>query len=266
MKFTLPSSTLGRRIDIVVVGAGGTGSAVLANLAQLAVALPQLGHPGIDVHAMDDDTVSQANVGRQLFSPADIGLSKAAVLVNRINLTYGLEWRANHARFDADGMRQMRDRPMVVIGCVDSRAGRAAMHAWHERSDYNDDRYWLDCGNMAHSGQVVLGARSRLEVLLPSVGDLFPEVIDGAADAGDDAPSCSLAEALTKQDLLVNRFMADAAVNLLWRMLRHGGLDSHGAFVDIASMSMRPIPADPAFWARMGWEPSQKRARLLKAA
>jgi len=266
MKFNLPSTSLGRPIDIVVVGVGGTGSAVLANLAQLAVAMPQLGHPGVNVHAMDDDVVTQANVGRQLFSPSDIGQSKVAILVNRINLAYGLEWRATHGRFSADSLTQTHGRPLVVIGCVDSRSGRAAMHEWHEASTLGEDRYWLDCGNTAHSGQVVLGARTKRVAVLPSAGNLFPEVVDALADAGDDAPSCSLAEALIKQDLFVNRFMADAAVNLLWRMLRHGGLDHHGAFVDIASMSMRPIPVDPAFWARMGWMSSQKCSKLRQAA
>ena len=265
MKFNLPGSTIGRPIDIVVVGVGGTGSAVLANLAQLSIAMGQLGHPGIHIVAFDDDTVSEANVGRQLFCPADIGLSKAAVLVNRINLAYGLEWQSVHGRFHADCTVQRGDRPVVLVGCVDSRKGRAAMHQWHEYA-IRSDNFWLDCGNTAHSGQVVLGARSAGKCLLPSAGNLFPEVIDAAADAGDDAPSCSLAEALTKQDLLVNRFMADAAVNLLWRLLRYGGLDSHGAFIDIESMSMRPIPVDPAFWARLGWASSHKSTALKTAA
>lgn len=264
MKFNLPSGSLGTPIDILVVGVGGTGSAVLANLAQLAIAMKQLGHPGIHVTAIDDDTVSTANVGRQLFSAADLGLPKAAVLVNRINMAFGLDWAADVGRFAASTHARHFRRPAVIMGCVDSRAGRLEMHTAH-RDARGSDQYYLDCGNTTHSGQVVLGARSGGRTLLPSAGDLFPEVVDAAADEADDAPSCSLAEALTKQDLLVNRFMADASVNLLWRLLRHGGLDHHGAFVDIASMSMRPIPVDPAFWARLGWSESQDED-MLEAA
>lgn len=137
MKFMLPSSTVGERLRVLVVGVGGTGSAVLANLAQLAIAMEQLGHPGLDVIAIDDDVVSAANVGRQLFGPADIGLPKAAVLVNRINLAFGLEWRAGLDRFKAAACERGHGRARVIIGCVDSRAGRAEMQSAHEMS-YGD--------------------------------------------------------------------------------------------------------------------------------
>lgn len=249
--YRLPPAWFGKRLGVLVVGAGGTGSAVLASLAQIAVALPQLGHPGLDVTVMDDDTVSASNVGRQLFTLADIGRPKAAVLVNRINLAYGLSWSARTCRLtdDEDG------REVVMLGCVDSRKARAVMARRHAAKW--DDNWWIDCGNTASSGQVILGARRNNEVDLPSVADLLPEAVDENADVGDDAPSCSMAEALSRQDLLVNRFMADAATNLLWQLLRYGQVDSHGAFIDVRRFTMRPLPVDADCWARMGWRPGE---------
>lgn len=49
-----------------------------------------LGHPGgLEVTVIDSDQVSEANVGWQMFYPSDVGLSKATVLVNRINMAMG---------------------------------------------------------------------------------------------------------------------------------------------------------------------------------
>ena len=36
-----------------------------------------IGHPGLHVTVFDPDTVSQANIGRQLFSETELGLNKA---------------------------------------------------------------------------------------------------------------------------------------------------------------------------------------------
>ena len=60
-----------------VIGAGGTGSQMLMGLAQLHTAMIALGHPGgLDVTVIDSDQVSEANVGRQMFYPSDVGLCR----------------------------------------------------------------------------------------------------------------------------------------------------------------------------------------------
>ncbi|MBO8471748.1 MAG: ThiF family adenylyltransferase, partial [Bacteroidetes bacterium] len=64
-------------VTVNVIGAGGTGSQVLTCLARFDTALRGLGHPGLFVTVYDPDTVTEANIGRQLFSPSDIGLNKA---------------------------------------------------------------------------------------------------------------------------------------------------------------------------------------------
>ena len=49
------SEFLSRKVQIVVVGAGGNGSAMLAALATLNYAIGELGHPGLEVTAIDGD-------------------------------------------------------------------------------------------------------------------------------------------------------------------------------------------------------------------
>ena len=76
-------------VTVFVIGAGGTGSQVITNLARMSMALQALGHPGLHVTVFDPDTVSQANIGRQLFSETELGLNKAVSLVTRINRFFG---------------------------------------------------------------------------------------------------------------------------------------------------------------------------------
>ena len=64
-------------VTVFVIGAGGTGSQVVTCLARMGMALQALGHPGLHVTVFDPDTVTGANIGRQLFSEAETGLNKA---------------------------------------------------------------------------------------------------------------------------------------------------------------------------------------------
>lgn len=59
--------------------------------------------------------------------------------------------------------------------------------------------------------------------------------------ADDHGPSCSLEEALALQDLPINRAIADVVMQVVWNLLRHGGLNHHGAYVDIRDVTVVPI-------------------------
>jgi molybdopterin/thiamine biosynthesis adenylyltransferase len=82
IEHSLPPGFLGRRrIRVLVMGAGGTGSAILMGLPYLDQAMRVWGHPyGLQVSIMDADTVSETNCFRQPFSASDIGQNKATVL------------------------------------------------------------------------------------------------------------------------------------------------------------------------------------------
>ena len=84
-------------ITVLVAGAGGTGSQVITSLARMSVALQALGHPGLHLTAFDPDTVTEANIGRQLFSETELGLNKATALVTRVNRFFGYAWEARNA-------------------------------------------------------------------------------------------------------------------------------------------------------------------------
>src|SRR6202012_1793701 len=99
---------------------------------------------------------------------------------------------------------------------------------------------------------------------LPHAGELLPELVDASLDAKDETPSCSMADALRKQSLVINQAIAVQAFNLLWTMFRTGGVPYSGAFVKLATGRTNPIAIDPAVWARFGYDapkPPEKKAR-----
>ena len=167
IEHTLPSDLLGQKsVRVLVVGAGGNGSAIVMGLPYLDQAMRVWGRSsGLEVVMMDADTVSETNCVRQPFSVSDIGQNKATVLINRINLFWGTRWRAEPAHFDERTLDQTNDRPVdLLIGCVDTRAARSVIARALTKAR-NRTAYWLDLGNNAASGQFVLGqplnARNR---------------------------------------------------------------------------------------------------------
>jgi len=263
----IKSELLTRGVKVLLVGAGGTGSHMLRHLATMHLAMVELGHPeGLDVVVADPDVVSKSNVGRQNFYPSDIGHAKAEILVNRCNLTMQTGWKAEQQLITSNTPLNKFD---LVIGCVDNRKGRAAIVKALSKN-YRSSTYYLDIGNREHDGQIILGqVSSKNEVTknrLPHVADLFPEIIDEALDDKDDAPSCSLAEALEKQSLFINLTMANMACNMLWELFRYGQISYHGQFVNIKSGRITPLEINAETWKRFGYEEPVEKKQRKKAA
>lgn len=215
-------------VPVDLVGCGGTGSQMLNHLLNLHLALRSRNRPGLCVRVFDPDTVSAANIGRQRFYAGDRGRNKAVVSVNRINLAYNVEFEAYPEQY-----RHLMSAA-VVISCVDSRRSRRdIIRCCSERPAYH-----LDCGNGADFGQVAIG--NGKEIAWPQ--QRFPELFDPRLDSEADGPSCSLAEALEKQNLYVNVFAAALAAQLLESLFLEGGLDYAGAIFNLKSFKTVPLP------------------------
>ncbi len=261
----LPSGLLGRRpVRILVVGAGGTGSAIVMGLPYLHQAIRAWGHPyGLEVTLMDGDLVSETNCVRQPFSWSDVGQNKATVLINRINLFWGMKWNALPVCFSETTPGPNYDRdPDLLVGCVDTRAARSVI----ERSVFKRSShvaYWLDLGNNASSGQYVLGQplngrNWRKAERLRTVSELFQEIAD-ATTGEDPLPSCSAVEALERQEPFINQALAASALAMLARLFRYGKLRHHGGFLNAATGQMSAIPVDPDLWRKMIRRTTEKR-------
>jgi PRTRC genetic system ThiF family protein len=256
IEHTLPSDLLTHGpVRVLVVGAGGTGSAIVMGLPYLDQAMRVWGHPkGLDVTMMDADVVSETNCIRQPFSTSDIGQNKATVLINRINLFWGTNWSAVPNHFHGRSFDLNQDRcPDLLIGCVDTRAARKAIEDSFKRA-LSSTCYFLDLGNNAASGQYVLGqplnARNRRKAeRLRTVSELYPEIIDTAAGE-DPLPSCSAVEALDRQEPFINQTLASSALTMLAQLFRYGKLTHHGAFFNARTGQMSALPVDPKLWSK----------------
>jgi PRTRC genetic system ThiF family protein len=253
---TISPDFLSRRaLRVLVVGCGGTGSAIAMGLPYLDQAMRVWGHAhGLDVTMMDADAVSETNCIRQPFSASDIGLNKATVLINRLNLFWGTAWSAIPSHFHARSLDgNSEPRADLLIGCVDTRAARKAIATALERSS-SGATYWLDIGNNAASGQFVLGqplnGRNRRKAdRLRTVSELYPEIVD-AASGEDPLPSCSAIEALDRQEPFINQVLAASALAMLARLFRHGTLTHHGGFYNATTGRMSALAVESLLWKR----------------
>lgn len=248
---TIHGELVRRRVRVLVVGCGGTGSVIAAGLPYLHQAMIACGHPGgLHVTLMDGDTISPANCVRQPFARCELGLHKVVVLVNRLNVFWGLDWKAVPANL---GEHQRLEETDIVIGCVDTRAARAAIQTATDNDSQVD--YWLDVGNTADSGQFILGeplneVNRRSRTRLRTVAELFPAIVDPQLD-DDGQPSCSAAESLEKQEPFVNQTLAQHALALLGRLFRYGTVSYHGGFVSLVSGTCAPMRIEAKTWKRI---------------
>jgi riboflavin biosynthesis pyrimidine reductase len=75
---------------------------------------------------------------------------------------------------------------------------------------------------------------------LPLVTDEFKDLLN-ASELSDNTPSCSLAEALTKQDLFINSALANCGASLLWQLFREGILFNRGFFLNLQDFRTQPL-------------------------
>lgn len=236
------------RVTVNLIGAGGTGSQMLTSLARIDYALYKLGHPGLNVTVYDNDIVTESNIGRQLFSPTDLGRNKAEVLVSRLNAFMGTSWESEQSIFPSKDCCNAN----ITISCVDNVKSRIAIgKKLRERIIYHDEMtplYWLDFGNQTDRGQVILGTLDKIQQPKKSkdkpVSYLKPvdEFFDlTKVDDTDSGPSCSLAEALSKQDLFINSSLCQIGSALLWKLITEGAISMQGAYLNLSTLKVNPI-------------------------
>jgi len=244
-------------VTINLIGCGGTGSQMLTALARINQSLIALQHAGIFVRVFDDDIVTTANIGRQLFASTEVGFPKAEVLSNRINRFFGTNWKGYAVQFNNkifEGLSECAAN--ITITCVDNVKSRFEVSKMLSKSAkgnrYRRDKicYWMDFGNSRHTGQVVLATVGKIEQQkskkfipvdnLPAPTEEFKELFEASSD--DTTPSCSLAEALTKQDLFINSSLANMGASLLWNLFREGMVQHRGFFMNLKDFRTTPIP------------------------
>lgn len=264
---TIQQYLLNKKVNVLLVGAGGNGGIVLEHLVRLHQALQAWGHRGLDVTMMDGDTVSETNCVRQSFSVSDVGHNKAVILINRLNVYKGMRWRALPTMFTADALGPTTYD--VVIGCVDTKAARREI-ASAVSASRSSVAYYLDLGNSEITGQFILGeplnSRNRRKAgRLRCCWELYPELL---AEEEDPGPSCSAVEALERQGPMINSCVAAQAIALLTNLFRRGTVNYQGGFVNTEFGTTVPLKINNAIRIQLcrRTAPKPKPARRRLAA
>lgn len=266
-----------RRVAFVLVGVGGTGGYLAEHIARLAL------HHRLDARLtlVDFDRVEEHNVFRQPFAPADVGAYKAQVLFERLG-AYPIELGYRVTPYDAEGMFEGlfgggdEWDACFLVGAVDNPLARhelaetlrvATQHDWSRRAP---SRIWyLDCGNAAEDGQLLLGNALTADQLreafarddsdwrctaLPAPTVQAPELLSAPAKTlpgpVPEGMDCALAQALGEQGPAINTVMAALAKATLSSLLE-GRCAWRRVILNLADGQLRYTPADPADCARL---------------
>ncbi|MCC2590293.1 PRTRC system ThiF family protein [Chryseobacterium sp. MFBS3-17] len=245
-------------IELNLIGVGGTGSQVLTALARMNHALVELGHAGLSVRLWDDDIITEANLGRQLFAESELGLPKSVTLINRTNRFFITNWKAETQKFKRHSLGKLKNnmQSAIYISCVDNIKSRFEIadilneFKNMNRGYRNQPKYWMDFGNSQFTGQVILSTignirqpnSEKYETVenLTFVTEEFRELLT-QSESKDDTPSCSLAEALKKQDLFINSTLAQIGCSLFWNLFRNGLTKNRGFFLNLKNFNSQPL-------------------------
>jgi len=244
-------------ITIILIGGGATGNKVLTELLRMNEAALAMGGPGFDLTLFDNKRISAANKGRLIFSDEEIGLYKSVVFINRANRISGTNWKAVTQNFESGTLQGLPNKGManIYISCVDTVSARFEIARVLEGFElYNDENqrqplYWLDFGNARYTGQAILSTIGFIEQpeskkyrtvgMLPKITDEFKELLEQQID--NNEPSCSVGEALDKQDLCINSTLACMGISLLHRLFQEGMTDKRGFFINLGEFRSEPL-------------------------
>jgi PRTRC genetic system ThiF family protein len=193
-----------------------------------------------------------------LFSDVDLGQNKASVLATRINRSLGCAFKAVPYKFCLKNKNKLPQQGVanITVSCVDTAAARFGIADMLQQHDFTVNHllrpiYWMDLGNSQHKGQVLLSTIGSIKQPnskkynavseLPFITSQYKTLLQQSDDT-DHTPSCSLAEALTKQDLFINSTLANMGASLLWKLFREGMTEYKGFFMNLKDFRTTPIP------------------------
>ena len=238
--------------EVVLVGLGGTGSQTARSLCRIVYNLRRRGHHTPSLKFVDPDVIEMKNVGRQMFTEADLGKNKVTALASRFNLAMGLNIVAYSEPFDAD--KHASRYGTLVIGCVDNHVAQLELS--------KVTGLWLDSGNDRTSGQVSIGntsspaevrrcIKSEQFTHLPNAALLFPQLLEPETTPKPiptpvSAASCADLVEMGDQALLVNDMIGIVVGEYVYKLLNRLPVLSFLTYVDTESLSMRSVPITAA--------------------
>lgn len=235
--------------SVTIVGLGGTGSQIARSAARILYDMKARRMHVPQLVLIDGDTVEMKNVGRQLYTAADVGQPKAHVLMRRFNCALGLNTVGIAEPLNAEKHFE-RHSGGIVIGAVDN-------HLARQELSRVQNAVWIDTGNHYAAGQVCIGNQGDREFMirhldgrdgkypyLPNAALVFPQLLEPEPPAPQPVPPLSCAELVEEgsQHLLINDWVATVAAQYLYKLLHRQPISSFLSYLSSDGIGVRSIP------------------------
>lgn len=247
-------------LHLIQVGCGGIGAQLATSTARIARECSRL-YEHVRISFFDGDCVEDKNIRRQNFCMSEVGQNKAEALAFRLNVAWGLDIEAYPTHFTGRNYteRDRDDTLTILLGCVDTTAGRATMHRTivNQTSEDAGQIWWIDGGCLSVHGQVCVGNTGRPDVLaksfnlpnlctaLPSPGWLHPELLTpDPEERPRRRQSCAELAIQDPQSLTINTLIAAHMADYLLRLLTNS-LRRFATYLDMDSGSVRSLAITP---------------------
>ncbi|WP_233422724.1 ThiF family adenylyltransferase [Pontibacillus halophilus] len=263
-------------LQIIQCGAGGNGSYVVQQLAQM------LSIFDVDCRYIiaDNDVYEAKNKRNQLILDKDIGEKKARVLSERYRGAFQVDIGYYDHEFveSAETLEKLfketpyysRDLDYVILpvllGCVDNNYSRQIFHKYFEEAE---NLLYIDVGiesavvppgksvsNMAEwteeevhtfkntgfTGQVVAGLKLNGETVVEPLAEVFPDVLKDNDTIAPSEEACSTVVISNPQRVLTNRLAAHCMCTYLNEFFESGTLSNHVTFFHSKKNIVRTEP------------------------
>lgn len=223
---------------IVQVGCGGTGGYVQYFLSRLLYSISR--NERTRYVLCDGDLVETKNLCRQNFVESDLGQNKAEKLAVRYGNVYNLpiEYVDNFIE-EQDTLLQLlsvnRSYAIpVLIGAVDNNASR---QLFHQVFNLLDTIIYIDSGNDEITGQVVCGVKYKGDILLPPLGEVYPDVLEDHDTTFKSKVSCGEQVVSEPQNIATNIMAGQIVFGYLNDLLTRKCLKVHMTTFNSETMS-----------------------------
>ena len=225
-------------IEVVVIGAGGTGGYLIRDLARFIYSVEQRiqARTKLSMVIVDGDIVETKNVLRQNFLQQDVGQNKAEVLANRHTRAFGVNISYVPEMYSYDNVMSFRrivegNKKRIFVGCVDNNEARrqiakSVAECWNGYG-VTQNCFWIDSGNERKSGQVIVGNKDLMDV-----SDLYPEILLPKYDSVEQV-SCADRMLQDEQNMFVNLTASNLILNYVKNIILDLPMITHGSVFNI---------------------------------
>lgn len=228
--------------NILVIGAGGTGSYFLKEFARfLSNSVNSSKVNGL--YIADGDIVESKNLSRQNFFDDDISLKKSTAMASLIHDSFNLEFKS-YPQYITDketiaeliGNKDIKKdcvRIPVIISCVDNHGARLVIEDYFNSVE---NCIVMDSANEYDTGQCVFSVKLAGEVLSPTRSHYFPEILQEDTRQVTEM-SCTELNEVSPQHIVTNMLAGLQLLSAMTQLIENNKLTRGVSYFNSMSLS-----------------------------